>query len=527
MPQMQLPIFPVGVTNINPNLAFSKQDGRVTYFNGLMPVFFHDQNDVRTFRMITAQFCVNGNTRQAEIARAFGVPLISVKRAVKLYRDKGPAGFYATPRRRGPAVLVPEVLAQAQQLLDQGLSVSQVAARLGLKADTLSKAVRAGRLHKATPLEQTRPENHPQEASSKSQRSAEDAAAPMGMGATNTSDRVWAGLGLLDEMAVDFKPSLDVPNAGVLLALPALLVGGLLRHTEKYFELPRGYYGLKSIFLLLAFMALARLRSVERLRYCAPGEWGKILGLDRVPEVRTLRAKIEHLSDAEHPTQWSAQLCNDWMAASPQSAATCYVDGHVRVYFGEQTKLPRHYVAREKLCMRATTDYWVNAMDGQPFLVITKEVDPGLLQVLENDIIPRLENDIPNQPTKEELAGDPLRHRFTVIFDREGYSPDFMGRMKDRHIACLTYHKYPGESWPQEEFTAQQVRLANGNLVEMKLAERGVLLGKKVWVREVRKLTDSGHQTSILSTDYRSDLSCVAAAMFARWSQENFFKIHA
>ena len=148
MPQIQLPFFPEGVTSITPLLAFSKEDGRVTYFNGNMPVFVHDEEDVASFRMITAQFCVNGNTKQADISRAFGVPKISLKRAVKLYREQGPRGFYAPRGTRGPAVLTPTVMAEAQQLLDEGLETPEVADRLNVKRDTLSKAVRAGRLHK-------------------------------------------------------------------------------------------------------------------------------------------------------------------------------------------------------------------------------------------------------------------------------------------------------------------------------------------------------------------------------------------
>ncbi len=143
MPQMQLPFFPEGVTHITPMLAFGKQDGRVTYFNGNMPVFVHDEADRDSFRMITAQFCVNGNAKQSDIARAFGVPAISIKRAVKLYRKEGPKGFYARRKARGPAVLE-----QAQQLLDEGLETPEVADRLAIKRNTLSKAVRAGRLHK-------------------------------------------------------------------------------------------------------------------------------------------------------------------------------------------------------------------------------------------------------------------------------------------------------------------------------------------------------------------------------------------
>jgi len=148
MPQLQLPFFPEGVTHITPLLAFRKEDGRVVYFNGSMPVFVHEELDVASFRMITAQFCVNGNATQADIARAFGVAKISLKRAVKRYRAEGPKGFYVPRKGRGPAVLTATVLAEAQQLLDDGLEPSAVADRLGVKPDTLSKAVRAGRLHK-------------------------------------------------------------------------------------------------------------------------------------------------------------------------------------------------------------------------------------------------------------------------------------------------------------------------------------------------------------------------------------------
>jgi transposase len=148
MPQIQLPFFPEGVTHITPLLAFRKEGGRVIYFNGSMPVFTHEEADVASFRMITAQFCINGNAKQADIAQAFGVAKISLKRAVKRYRAEGPKGFYVPRKGRGPAVLTPAVLAEAQQLLDDGLETSAVADRLGVKSDTLSKAVGAGRLHK-------------------------------------------------------------------------------------------------------------------------------------------------------------------------------------------------------------------------------------------------------------------------------------------------------------------------------------------------------------------------------------------
>jgi hypothetical protein len=346
----------------------------------------------------------------------------------------------------------------------------------------------------------------------------------MGRGATATIERLAASLGGLDEAAPRFDPALDVSKGGVLLALPALSACGLLRHSGKYFRLPAGFYGLKTIFLLLAFMALARLRSIEALRYYAPGEWGKLLGLDRAPEVRTLRVKVKTLADQNRAFSWSSELCKEWMAEAPQEAAVLYVDGHVRVYYGNTKQLPKHYIARERLCLSATADYWVNAMDGKPFFVVSQAVDPGLLQVLECDIVPRLENDVPNQPSSDQLEADPLLHRFTVVFDREGYSPNFFVKMKDRRIACLTYRKYPGEDWPQQEFFPTDVRLSSGQLTTIRLAERGTWLGDRLWVREVRKLTESGHQTAVLSTDYKSSAARLGPAMFARWSQENFFR---
>ena len=353
----------------------------------------------------------------------------------------------------------------------------------------------------------------------------------MGRGATATIERLAASLGVLAEVSPRFSAAaMDLSKGGVLLALPALLASGLLRHSRKYFQLPKGFYGLTTIFLLLAFMALARLKSVEALRYYAPGEWGKLLGIDRAPEVRTLRVKLKHLADQEQAFAWSGELCKGWMMERPDEAAILYVDGHVRVYHGRSKHLPKHYVARERLCLSATTDYWVNAMDGKPFLVVSQPVDPGLLQALERDIIPRLEKDVPHQPTPEQLDADPLLHRFTVVFDREGYSPAFLAKMKSKRIACLTYRKYPGEDWPKEEFFPTEVCLVTGQRTTIQLAERGTWLGKRkgkdkgLWVREFRKLTASGHQTAILATDYRSSGALAVPAMFGRWSQENFFR---
>jgi hypothetical protein len=346
----------------------------------------------------------------------------------------------------------------------------------------------------------------------------------MGVGAHDVMGRVAASIGDLESVAPEFQSVLDVPNGGVLFALPALLAMGLLKYTEQFFKLPKGYYGLDSLFLLLAFMALSRLKSIESLRYCAPGEWGKLLGLDRIPEARTLRVKVQALSEDNQAKSWSAEMCSYWMESAPEQAGVLYIDGHVRVYNGQQTQLPKHHVARQKLCLRATTDYWVNAMDGQPFMVVNKAVDPGMIKVIENDILPELAARIPAQAERTAASTKPFPHKFTLVFDREGYSPEFMARMKAKQVAVLTYHKYPGDDWSETEFSEHTLTLPTGETAQVKLAERGICLSNKLWVREIRKLTEGGHQTAILATDYQSDLTLIGAKMFARWCQENYFK---
>ena len=334
-----------------------------------------------------------------------------------------------------------------------------------------------------------------------------------------------AAMGQLDGAPIEFELADDVPQGGVLCALPALLAFGLLRHTREAFSLPAGYYPLETYFLALGFLALARVASLESLRYEPPGEWGKLLGLDRIPEVRTLRDKLGQLCQPSGRAQrWSQTLSQEWMEGNAESVGTAYVDGHVRVYHGRLTKLPRRYVARERLCLRGTTDYWVNAMDGQPFFVVTQTVDPGMLSVLRQSIIPRLKTELPCQPSAAELEADPYLSRFTLVCDRAGYSPEFFAEATAERIALITYHKFPGPDWAVEEFAEREVKLVSGEMVKLELAERGTRLSNGLWVREVRHREPSGHQTPVLSTDYKRPLDQAAVALFARWCQENFFK---
>ena len=167
----------------------------------------------------------------------------------------------------------------------------------------------------------------------------------------------------------------------------------------------------------------------------APGEFGKLIGLDRIPEVRCLRYKVSQLSQDEAPQLWAGTLSQEWMEQNSELAGILYVDGHVRLYHGRLTKLPKRYVTRQRLCLRGTTDYWVNDALGQPFFSIERPIDQGMLEALQNEIVPRL--------------------------------------------LSITYHKYPKEAWPESWFTETEVTMPNGEVVSMKLAEMGSWIGSR------------------------------------------------
>lgn len=350
----------------------------------------------------------------------------------------------------------------------------------------------------------------------------------MGMGCTRVTKRVLAALGKSSGGApAQFVPVVDVTHGGVLWALPALLSNGLLRHTKDHFSLPNGFYSIVHILMLLAFMALSRIKSIEKLRYSSAGELGLPLGLDRIPEVRTLRQKIKHLAITGQVKEWGATLSKEWMEDDPEAAGTLYIDGHVRVYHGKN-KLPKRYVSRQKLCMRGMSDYWLNDQQGRPFFVVSTPFTDGLIDMLRSEIVPRLLQEVPNQPSQQKLQENPYLARFLLVFDREGYSPVFFKEMWENHrIACMTYNKYPKSDWPEHEFSEQTEVGPQGQEITMKLAERGTLIGTKgkgLWVREMRKLTESGHQSAIICTEYHAETHPLAIRMFSRWCQENFFR---
>jgi hypothetical protein len=365
-------------------------------------------------------------------------------------------------------------------------------------------------------------------------------------------------LGDAGPVAPAFASAVDVPGAGVLCALPALVLNGLLhdeqKQTERRLVQPDGYYPLSALLLLFSFLALARVRSLERVRYLPAGEWGRIVGLDRIPEVKTLREKLEAICQPASVNAWAHDMSVFWMRLDEELAGILYIDGHVRTYTGSQTVMPRRHSSRERLCVRSVMDYWVNDTHGTPFFVVTAMGNEGMLHYLRTNIIQRLLKDVPGQPSDSELAANPDLHRFILIFDREGWSPLFFAELwRDHRIAVQTYQRGNYAAWPIAEFTEHVVPVAYSNTAAMRLAERPYTHKKcvsradgtdgtdradradradstesAVRFREIRRLCDDNdHQASIITTVVSGKTAAIAGHMFARWTQENFFKYAA
>lgn len=514
-----LPGIAEGSTPINDIVGVQREDGTWTYFVYLWPIYSHPEGNQNQFRLIAAMLIESGLCRQCDIVKAFGVDRKMLNRASRQLEERGMESFFGKRcGRKGGTVLIREKLAKAQELFNLGYSRREVADELGTSTDVLRKALSDGRL--------AMPETMPAPvASTMSERTQTDAQAAdaMGTACVRVLERCEASLGAGAGAPVFFERCLDVPMGGVLCALPALLENGLLSSCEKLGEVG-GYYTAVQIVLVLAFMMLGRITTVEELRKHAPGELGKLLGLDRVPEARCLRQKMDALAGESNAERWAVELARSWLEQTELSAGFLYVDGHVKVY-GGKVQLPRRFVSRQRLCLRGISFYWVNDAIGQPFFVVEKQIDRGMLEALRSDIIPRLLNDVPNQPGEKELEADPTLHRFIIVFDREGYSPAFFKEVWEEHrIACMTYRKNCTDDWPDAEFEVVETTTPRGEPLSMKLAERGTYLGKdRLLVKEIRKLTDRGHQTSIVTTAKTLEATLLAPHMFARWSQENFF----
>ena len=349
-------------------------------------------------------------------------------------------------------------------------------------------------------------------------RSLADKHAPLGIATTNIGGRLLASAGIGPVNPV-FEAHNGLDYGGVLFLLPALLMQGLLSIKETH-ELKAGYYGINSIVLTLALMALCRIKNPEQLKQHKPGELGRLIGLDRVPELKCLRKKINELVEQNHSKELNDKLLQHWMPDDEENVFL-YADGHVSIYNGYLANLPAKYVSRQKLCLSATTGFWLNDQQGNPLLVFTGELSEKLQNAIEDNLIARLVESkaiaIPQEITDSTPAV------CTIVFDREAYQPSFFMRLWTKYrIAVITYRKNVKDKWEEESFKDHSITIGLHKKT-MQLCERKTELGGHQF-REIRCLTETSHQTPVITTHPALPTVTVAYAMFSRWTQENFFK---
>jgi hypothetical protein len=344
----------------------------------------------------------------------------------------------------------------------------------------------------------------------------------LGMGISRVEERFLCAFGLLGAAPVQFESCQTIPFGGVLLLLPFLLECGLLSYRNHYSQRLKGFYNFDNLFIIIAFIYLCRIKSFEGIKKVSPGETGKLVGYDRIPEVKTLRAMVGEITAQKSAEQWGAALSQSWI--SDEQPQLYYIDGHVQVYHGYLANLGKKHVSRQRLCLPGMMEFWVNASDGNPYFFVTARVNEKMGEMLDSDIIPELLKLHPvSDEQKKRMDENPEEPVFTLVFDREAWSPAFFAKLwNDHRIAVITYRKNVKDKWDESLFE-EYIVATTFDKVQMKLHEQPLMHGDFA-MREVRKLSPDGHQTSIVSTNKILIIEQIASNMFARWAQENFFR---
>jgi hypothetical protein len=326
-----------------------------------------------------------------------------------------------------------------------------------------------------------------------------------------TLDRYLAYMGLLNDAAPLFRAGTAIPGAGALLALPCLVESGVFRLSHKlYGDIGPAFYGLRTIILTLLLMALLRIKRSEQLKETDPVAFGRLLGLDRAPEVKTLRRGLTRLAAQHCAEQLGAELARVRIEQRGHLMGVLYVDGHVRAYHGERQISSNAYVTRRHLAMPAITDYWINDRSGDPLLVITGDVDAALTKDL-----PRLLSEV------RQVIGE---QRVTIVFDRGGWSPKLFADMIKAGFDLLTYRKGHYRRINESRFVRRRGKF-DGHFVKYLLHDAPVrFLNSRLRLRQVTRLCDDGHQIQIITSRWDLRDIEIAYRMFDRWRQENFFK---
>jgi hypothetical protein len=523
--QLPLPWLPEGAVEIAPGIGLViGPEGGVVWMHGLA-TFAWDAGDEAGRRLAAVGLCSPRlkAASQEQVAAAFGVIPVTVWRWARALERAGVAGL--VPAAKGPrraSKLTAAAVARIGALDGQGVSRARIAAACGVSESSVRNALRpagsgAGAAGQAGGGENAGPA---------AGRGGEPAAGglPVLPGPVpRDAERALARWGLLGEGAGPvFAPGARYPLAGLLLALPALEGTGLLDCARAaYGRLRNGFYGLTATLLTLVFLALLREPRAEGATRVPPAALGRVLGLDRAPEVKTIRRKLGELAAAGKAADLIMALARHHAAARPGALGFLYVDGHVRAYFGTRDVQKTH-VARLKFPAAATPETWVTDQHGDPVFMVIAEPSASLAGELRG-LLPQL----------RQVAGD---RRVTVCFDRGGWSPDLFADILEAGFDLLTYRKGPVADLPAAAFATVACADDRGRAHEYYLADTTAALeigegprkGEAVSLRQVsrREPAARGGTRQVHTLTSRTDLPAgeVCWRMSSRWRQENYFR---
>ena len=513
-PELDLAIKPSPDINTINGKCTLKKDGavRVIYVAGL-PIHHWTEGDQRAEASAMVNLVMSGFADQNDVALAFGKTPRTLRRLQRRFEAEGTDGLGRPRGRPQETQSAPSPWVRSARVLHRaGLGVRSIAHRLGVGKTAVSKWL-------ARVSQTASPTSARQLATPERAAPASPAGSPQNDGADSHAgfdpedrwlDRLLARLGKIDDAEPIFTPGRRVPRAGVLLAVPALAQSGIFSVAEEvYGHIGPAFYGLRTTMVALLLLALLRIKRPEGLKEHAPPDLGRLLGLDRAPEVKTLRRKLTRLAAYSKAEVFGRKLAQKRVAQRGKALGFLYIDGHVRVYHG-QRRIPKTHVTRMRLSLPATTDYWVNDRAGDPLFVVTAEVNAGMVAML-----PKLLAQV------RRLVG---KRRVTVVFDRGGWSPKLFVRLLKAGFDILTYRKGRWRKISLSDFK-RCAKTIEGRRVVYKLNDRSIRLMKgRLRLRQVTRLGEDGHQTPIVTS--RRDLAAVTVAyrMFERWRQENFFK---
>jgi transposase len=334
-------------------------------------------------------------------------------------------------------------------------------------------------------------------------------------------DRFFARMGMLEDAAPLFDTQQKVRWAGLLLAVPLLVKQGFVADVVKSFGgIGPAFYGTRNTVMALLFMLLARITRPEHLKEHSAQELGAVLGLDRFPEMKTLRRKIRLLRAKGCSLELMQRLGKRQLARLKVSHLWLYLDGHVSVYSGKR-KLNKHHVTRLRISLPAVLDYWVNDVDGAPLFVVTGAPRKSMVTVITQQV--------------DRLRAQGEQRPITLVFDREGWSPALFAKLAAMPDVYFLSYRKAVQNNPLPELPAASFRPYEGEFdgdkVAYDLSDNGIYLTygagrkkKRLHLRQVSRLADNGHQTHIVTNDWQHETIELAYRMFRRWGQENFFK---